>query len=121
MLLCIHFALQQLFLLGFSFHLFPGLFEDAFVEVHDVLLLFGSEFGSHGHLLVEYLPHVVGPGLMVVLLLLLFSLVEMLAKLLDFAPLVITNIGGEVINWDLSGIWRSRFNLGPSIIEHSPG
>lgn len=106
-----HFALQQLFLLGFSFHFFPGLFEDALVEVHDVLLLFGSEFSSHGHLLVEHLSHVVGPGLMVVLLLLLFGLVEVLAKLLNFAPLVITNIGGEVINWDLPGIWRSGFNL----------
>ena len=87
------FALEQLLLLRFSLHLFSGLLENALVEFHNVLFLLRSELGSNSDLLVEHLLDVVGTGFVLVFLFLLLRLVEVLAELLDFAPLVITNIG----------------------------
>ena len=87
-----NFALEQLLLLGFSLHLFSGLLKNALVELHNVLFLLCSELGPDCDLLIEHLLDVVGTGFVLVFLFLLLRLVEVLAELLDFTPLVITYI-----------------------------
>lgn len=97
-------------MLGFVLHLLSCLLKNFLIEVNNVLFLLGPQLGTDRHLLIKNLLDIVCSCNVVVFLFPLLCLVEMLAKLLNFAPLVITNIGGEVFNWNLPCAWSLAFN-----------
>ena len=76
----------------FQFKFFLGLIQNAPVEVYDVLFLFVPQLCSNSHLLVKDFLNVAHPVQVVLFLLAKLLLMEVLAKLLDLTPLIITDV-----------------------------
>ena len=71
-----------------NFQLSLSSIEDLLIKVTLLLLLLLPELLSELDLLVEHIPHIGHPIGMILLGFLLLFLVEFLAKLLDFTPLI---------------------------------
>ena len=103
----------------FLFKFFLGLVQYALVEVYDVLLLFVPQLCSDSHLLIKDFLNVAYPVKVVLLLLAKFLLMKVLAKLLDLAPFIITDVRRKIFNSNLARVRSSTLNWSFWIVKNS--
>ena len=92
--LLLHFHL----LLGLDFQLFFGLVQDALVEVLALLQLLLTLLLPQFNLLLQHLANLLHFLLLQLLLPLLLLLMHALSEFLNFAPLVLTDVRGNVVD-----------------------
>ena len=93
-------GLKVVLLLAFSIHLTLRLFKYSLVKVLSFVFSLFTKLGPKLNLLIKHVTNLLHTVDMICLLLSDLLLVEFLAELLDLTPLVIADIGRQVLNLD---------------------
>ena len=85
-------------MLAFHLQVLLGFFKHFSIEFLSFLEVFLSELRAQFNLIVEHFPDLLNLLYLDLLLLLDLLFVQLLSELLDFAPLIVTNVGWHVLN-----------------------